>query len=106
MTYSKAINQQENRTGSLFQKNFRRKPVCNDAYFTRLIYYIHNNPVNHGLTNNLADYEWSSYGRVLIEKPSKLPKTQIISWFGSKSEYIRFHSNNQDLSCIKDYMEE
>ena len=36
LSYAKAINKQEDRRGSLFQKPFRRKPVTNDRYLALL----------------------------------------------------------------------
>ena len=44
IAYAKAINMAYQRTGSLLEKPYRRKIVTNDAYFTRLIIYIHQNP--------------------------------------------------------------
>ena len=54
--YARAINKQENENGSLFQKNFRRKIIDSDIYFTQLVWYLHNNGVHHGLCKNFKDY--------------------------------------------------
>jgi len=40
VSYSQAINKQEGRTGSLFQKNFKRIPVYSPDHLIYLIYYI------------------------------------------------------------------
>jgi len=48
--YTKSINKAYKRSGSLFQKNFRRIEVSSDKYFTRLIHYIHFNPQKHRFT--------------------------------------------------------
>jgi REP element-mobilizing transposase RayT len=53
--YSKAFNKQQDRRGSLFTVNLKRKRVNNDAYFTQLIHYIHYNPVHHGFVESLDD---------------------------------------------------
>ncbi|MDQ7032998.1 MAG: hypothetical protein Q9M37_09850 [Desulfonauticus sp.] len=37
--YAKTINKQQNRVGSLFQKNFKRIPIENRKYLSNLIYY-------------------------------------------------------------------
>jgi len=57
--YARAINKQEGQTGSLFQKNFRRKAINSETYFTYLIWYIHNNAVHHGICNQFQNYRWS-----------------------------------------------
>ncbi|MFC4232033.1 transposase [Parasediminibacterium paludis] len=41
MSYSKAINKQSNRTGSLFQKNFKRKLIEDKGYLLTCAKYIH-----------------------------------------------------------------
>ena len=46
--YTQAINKQNDRTGKLFELPFRRIPIENDYYFSRLVYYIHFNPQNMG----------------------------------------------------------
>mgnify|MGYP002781062967 FL=1 len=105
MGYSKAINKQQNRTGSLFQKVFKRKEVNNDRYFTQLIHYIHRQPSHHGFVHLTdEDYPWSSYPAFLSEKPTRLQRTQVMDWFGDKAAFVRFHRQNQDLKTIRDWM--
>ena len=94
MSYSKAINKQENRIGSLFQKPFRRKRVEDENYFTSLIWYIHNNPVHHHLCNNLTTYKWSSYQSHISDKPTQLNRKEVISWFGDVEAFISFHQQS------------
>ena len=57
--YSLAINKRYNRTGSLFEKNFRRKVVTSENYFQKLIFYIHNNPVHHKFVQHIVEYPWT-----------------------------------------------
>jgi len=44
-SYTKAINKQETRTGSLFQHSFKRKKIDTEDYLKQLIIYIHTNPI-------------------------------------------------------------
>ncbi len=101
-SYAKAINKQENRTGSLFQKNFKRKEVTSGTYFDNLVNYIHTNPVKHGIWDDFRTYPHSSYQRMLWDTPSKLFKTTVLQWFGSSESYTTFHSENSDFDNIKD----
>ncbi len=91
MSYSKAINKQTARTGSLFQKNFKRKQIQHDAYLMTCAKYIHQNPQKHGICEDFKTYSYSSYGRILVEKPTKLMKTEVLNWFGSKNGYKDVH---------------
>ena len=71
-SYTQAINNQENRRGSLFQQNSKLKPL-NDIFYGKIstignlgydyycFHYIHNNPVKAGLVKNCEDWEFSSY---------------------------------------------
>ena len=91
LSYAKSINKQQGRTGSLFRKNFRRKKINSDDYFRGLVWYIHNNPVKHNIFNDYQTYRWSSYKRILLDKPSKLNKDEIFEWFDNKENFIAFH---------------
>jgi len=103
-SYAMAFNKQSDRIGTLFQTPFKRALVDNDQYFTQLIYYIHANPQIHGLISDFKDWEWSSYKRILVERPSKLKKKEVIEWFGSKVAYQLFHSRNQMLTPNEKYV--
>ncbi len=94
MSYAKAINKQQDRVGSLLQKPFRRKRVDDESYFIQLIWYIHNNPVHHGLYKDLTTYKWSSYHSFLSKQPTKLSKAEVLNWFGGIEAYVAFHKEN------------
>jgi putative transposase len=104
MSYSKAINTQQNRKGSLFQKNFRRVHVDNESYFTTVISYLHSQMRHHGFKTNDEDYPWSSYRRILMDRPSKLQKQYVLEWFGGKEAYIKFHRTNNSFHEIQKYI--
>ncbi|MDB5231136.1 MAG: hypothetical protein JWN76_1941 [Chitinophagaceae bacterium] len=91
LSYAKSIKVQENRTGSLFEKNFRRKQINTDEYFTTVINYIHQNPVKHNLIRDFRDYPYSSFARIMNESKGKLMKDEVIKWFGGKQRYLDFH---------------
>lgn len=67
--YAKAINKQQDRVGSLFQKPFRRKLVPDKEDQLQVCCYIHHNPIHHDYTIDYDHYEWSSYKSYLkVEK--------------------------------------
>ncbi|TAH14820.1 MAG: hypothetical protein EAZ14_03020 [Runella slithyformis] len=98
--YAQAINKAYNRTGGLFEQSFRRIMVDTDAYFTELIYYIHHNPQKHGFVKDFRDYPHSSYHSHLASSPTRLQRDEVISWFGNKSEFQKFHIGNQELASL------
>jgi REP element-mobilizing transposase RayT len=95
-SYSMAFNLKYNRIGTLFQTPFKRVEVDKDEYFTQLVYYIHANPQLHGLIKDFREWEWSSYSRILINKPSKLKKKEVLDWFGGEERYIQFHREHHE----------
>ena len=100
-SYSMSINKQEGRTGSLFQKNFKRKEIINTHYLTNLVFYIHANPQLHGIIDDFRMYPWSSYNSILINKPTKLNREDVINWFNDKENYKSYHAQKADLADIK-----
>ena len=98
--YTLAINKMYKRTGSLFQKNFKRILVSDEKYLLNLIYYIHQNPVKHGFVESSLDYPWSSYISVLSNKPTKIQREKILSLFDDKNKFREYQAAKQDLDGI------
>jgi putative transposase len=103
-SYAMAFNKQQDRIGTLFQTPFKRAWVNSDQYFTHLIYYIHANPQLHGLIDDFREWKWSSYGRILMDKTSKLKKQEVIEWFGKLEIYKQFHSENLKTTGNEKYI--
>jgi putative transposase len=94
LSYSKSIKKQELRTGSLFEKNFKRIKVDSDAYFTSLINYIHRNPQTHRLTADYKNYQHSSFAGFLSDRNTLLKRKEVLDWFGERDEFIKCHEGN------------
>ncbi len=62
-TYSKAINKQNNSTGSLFQQNTKAKAIVkgSNLYDVLCFHYIHQNPLTANLVTKMEDWEYSSF---------------------------------------------
>ncbi|GGK88032.1 transposase [Rufibacter glacialis] len=105
--YTKAFNTVNDRTGSLFQNRFGRKEVTSEAYFTRLVYYIHFNPQHHGLLDDFSDWPHSSYHSILSKKQTNLQREEVLQWFGGRNWFENFHTENAaDFSPISSLIEE
>ena len=102
--YAQYFSHATKRTGGLFETPFRRILVDSDSYFSRMVYYIHANPQKHGFLKDFRDYPYSSYHSHLSQKPTKLERDSVLSWFGDKESYTVFHGSSQDLSAIEDLM--
>ena len=64
-SYTKAINKQEKRSGSLFRQNTKFKNIsdANEEYFygQYCLHYIHQNPLRAGLVSKIEEWRFSSY---------------------------------------------
>lgn len=99
--YTQTFNKKNDRTGKLFELPFRRIEVGNDAYLSRLIYYIHANPQRHGLIDDFREYPHSSYHSHLSTKKTNLDRQSVLEWFGDQTAYRGFHNSFQDEREIR-----
>jgi len=95
LSYSQAINKQEERAGSLFQKNFKRVPVTSPDHLIYLVYYIHANPLRHQIVSDFKKYPFSSYRFFGTSKETKLCRDDVLAWFGSLDQFFTFHQDLQ-----------
>ena len=98
--YAQALNKQQGRRGTLFERPFRRKLVDSEQYLRQLVVYIHSNPVRHGFTDNYRDYPWSSYSTLVSTKPTKLQRNQVLDWFDGLGNFVDTHRQMIDFDFI------
>jgi len=66
--YSQKINRKYKILGHLFQGRFKSIVIQQQVYFTRLLRYIHMNPVRAGITDKPENYTWSSHNAYINQK--------------------------------------
>ncbi len=71
--YTQRYNQLKKTDGSLFRGRYKAILVDADEYLLHLSRYIHRNPVEAHLVEDLADYEWSSYPQYIGDRSSPEP---------------------------------
>jgi putative transposase len=86
------INRKYGRTGHLFQDRYKSEAVNDDGYFLNLVRYIHQNPVKAGLTNNVADYNYSSYAAYITADGDPLTDTSFLYGIIDRSQYTELMS--------------
>jgi len=70
--YVLAVNNQQGRSGTLFEGRFRDMHVDRDGYLQHLCRYVHANPVKAGLVTDLDEWPYSNYLEWVGERPGKL----------------------------------
>jgi len=103
-SYAKAFNKKYQRTGSLFERPFHRKEITDENYLKFLVYYIHHNPVHHGIVEDMSEYPWSSYLIILSTETTNLKRKEVIEWFDDLDNLIFFHRQQHELDNIKDML--
>lgn len=89
--YSKAVNRQLKRTGTMFEGRFQGKHVDREEYLLHLSRYIHRNPVEAGLVKRCSEWEYSSYREYVGEVADGISKPEIVLRGGmGREEYRRF----------------
>ncbi len=101
ISYTQAINKQENRRGSLFQEHPKHLLVNSETHLLALIRYIHHNPVHHGVTEQIESWRYSSYSAFFSAAPSRIMRFEVIALFGSLASFEAFHQQaNIDNQAI------
>ena len=91
-SYTRAINKQKNRTGSLFTQNTCSKVLVDNSvvqpnrYTTTCFHYIHQNPMKAGLVKNMEDWEFSSFKDYIGLRKGKLINRELANTFINISE--------------------
>jgi hypothetical protein len=91
-----------NRKGALWIDLTKRFIIDSDTYLSSVINYIHQNPIKHGFSKNFTDWKYSSYNSLLSEKPTLLYRNGVVSWFGSISDFKKFHDVNA-VNLLEDW---
>lgn len=95
--YTKAFNKMYNRKGGLFIDYLKRNESHSEKDTRNFLFYIHKNPVHHGLTKNIGEWKYDSYNVILNNKSSGLQINEMMDWFGSRENFIQFHSQPINL---------
>ena len=90
-SYTKALNKQIGRHGSLFQHHTRALLVDNDPYLLTLGTYIHQNPVRARLVKRLEDWPYSSYPDLIGLRRGTLPSHEFVeNYFQDKALFRKY----------------
>jgi REP element-mobilizing transposase RayT len=89
-SYTKALNKQTNRHGSLFQQHTKAKNIANIAQLVVNLHYIHQNPIRTKLVSKLEEWEFSSYRDYIgLRNGSLVMKSEILKNYKNIDEFIK-----------------
>lgn len=94
--YAKAFNKVTNRTGSLFEKHFKRIQIQDEKYLLKLVIYIHLNPKHH-FNDVYEKFRYSSYLTCISDKQTKIKRNEILELFSGRDNFIFVHKQHNDF---------
>jgi len=102
LSYTKAINNRYQRTGSLFEGRFQAIHINRDEYLLHLFQYIHLNPVKADFVKHPKNWEFSSYQDYIGLRKGTLPNISILQkQFNCIDEYQKFIQLNSKCFLTK-----
>jgi putative transposase len=97
VSHAKWFNVKYCRMGALFMSPYKRIMLASDREIGWIPWYIHRNPMHHGLTMDWANYPWSSYGAYVSGKPTRINTSFLLNFYGGLPAMIRHHTANAAL---------
>jgi len=91
ITYSMAINKQENRVGNLFDPKYKRLQINDQDYLKYAIFYTNYNPEKHGLIEDFKEYRYSSFKAFIGSTPTKMNRELVYELYGGKNSFLNYH---------------
>jgi REP element-mobilizing transposase RayT len=99
--YAQWFNKETNRTGGLFQRPFKRIKIQDQEYLRQVLYYIHRNPMHHGLADNPEEYNYSSYKTLAYKTPSFVEHDHVLQWFDGPSHFADYHRMRFEMDAVE-----
>ena len=89
-SFALRVNGREHREEALFQRPFHRREVPSEQ-IPALLVHLHRNARHHRLHPDVADYPHTSYRSFLSEKPTALPRIEVLERFGGRAAFVAAH---------------
>lgn len=96
-SYSMIFNKKYERVGAVFQDQFKSVRIENNEQLLWTSYYIHKNPIESGLVENLQGYRWSSFSEYFnsFNKWTMCKKDIITKQFHTEDMYLKYFSDKE-----------
>jgi REP element-mobilizing transposase RayT len=102
--YTKAINKQENRVGSLFQKHFKRLEIKSTEQLVNTMIYINTNSSHHSIMD-YKQYHFSSYNALVSDKETDVKRQKVIELFDDLENFKFLLDYKKDSIGIENNVE-
>lgn len=106
--YAMRYNYKNQSVGHVFQGRFKSQPIDTDSYLLLAVRYVHQNPLKAGMTSELAEYRWSSYGEFLSNKlvDKKDSMKLVMNFFNNDvRQFVAFHDQEDSHDTCVEHLE-
>ncbi len=104
-SYTKAVNNNYNRSGTLFEGPYRAIHVDDRSYLIHLCRYIHRNPLEAKLVKNIKDWPYSNYHEWINLRNGLLYDPDFVKgYFKSSEEYVNFVTDYNSPKKLEQYL--
>ena len=94
-SYSKAFNKRYNLSGTLFEAPFKAKLVDSNEYLAHLCRYVHRNPLEARLVDELSEWEHSNYLEWIGKRSGEMVDLEMVNTLfprpGQYEEFVKFY---------------
>lgn len=98
-SYTKYFNTKHNRSGPLFQGEYKAVHIESDEQLVHVSRYIHLNPYVSGISNTIDDYRYSSYPSFIATGQDPLCITDpILGYFKDINDYKSFVDDHAEYA--------
>jgi putative transposase len=101
LCYSKYFNEENGRTGRLWECRYYSTVVDGDSYLWTVSQYVENNPVRARMVNRPEDYPYSSARAHILEKQDPLLREPLFEK-SELNEYRRLIQSEQEEKVIEE----
>lgn len=103
-SYALAFNKEEKRTGSLFQKRFKRVIINHLEKQLYTLAYIHHNPIRHNVEKDFGAWQFSSYSAYVSTSKTLITREKVLAWFDDdvKVASVKFSKYHQEFKLKKE----
>lgn len=108
-SFTRYLNIKGDRTGPIFLRRFKSKPILTDELFKHVSRYVHLNCFSSGIINDkykLHQYKWSSFNEYTSEEKTFMvcERAPLLALFNnSKKRYKQFVLNNAEHQKMLEY---
>ncbi|MDT8903390.1 transposase [Anaeroselena agilis] len=81
-------NWKNKRRGHLFQDRYKSESIEDDQYLLSVLRYIHQNPMNAGIEQEISRYKWSSYNEY-VGVPKIVDTAFVLGMFSENEKLAR-----------------